>query len=113
MELTVWVERRTRSERGMTLIGTFFFWGGGGWLPVFAHGPGKIPVSPDISHPFPGIFDTFDLKIFLNRTLYKTKVRILFHISFVAAAEERSNLVGDANGWSSERELLSLGCRAS
>ncbi len=35
---------------------------------MYAHGPGKIPVSPDTSHPrFPGIFDTFNRKIFLNR----------------------------------------------
>ena len=40
---------------------------------MYAHEPGKIPVSPDTSHPrFPGIFVTFNRKIFLNRVRSQT-----------------------------------------
>ncbi len=39
---------------------------------MYAHEQGKIPVSPDTSHPrFPGNFVTFNHKIFLNRVAGK------------------------------------------
>ncbi len=65
MELTARV-KRTMSERGVALI--MHFWGGGGGgggltYPVYAHGPGKIPVF----HPMVSRNDTFNRKIFLNR----------------------------------------------
>ncbi len=51
---------------------------------MYAHEPGKIPVSPDTSHPrFPGIFVTFNRKIF-RRGLF---VRVLESINVVSRSQ--------------------------